>query len=57
LAIAKWRKDPSFAYRQFVNAGPIDPENPLTSALSDWVLGSESFLKKAIALAQSDDDQ
>jgi hypothetical protein len=34
-----------------------DPENPLTSALGGWGLGSEPFLKTAIALAQSDDDQ
>ena len=32
-------------------------ENPLTEALSGWVLGSELFLKKAISLAQSDDDK
>ena len=50
-------KDPGAAYRKYVEAGRSDPENPLTSALSGWVLGSESFLKKAIALAQSDDDQ
>ena len=34
-------------------AGRNDPENPL----SGWVLGSEAFLQKAIALVQSDDDQ
>ncbi len=50
-------KDPAAAYRKYVKAGRSDPGNPLTSALSGWVLGSESFLKKAIALAQSDDDQ
>ena len=50
-------KDPASAYRQYVKAGRNDPENPLTSALRGWVLGSETFLKKAIALAQSDDDQ
>lgn len=50
-------KDPAAAYRQYVKAGRIDPENPLTSALIGWVPGSESFLRKAIALAQSDDDQ
>jgi len=50
-------KDPAAAYRQYVKAGRIDPENPLTSVLSGWVLCSEAILKKAIALAQSDDDQ
>ncbi|TWT50179.1 Chromosomal replication initiator protein DnaA [Rubripirellula amarantea] len=50
-------KDPAAAYRQYVKAGRNTAENPLASALGGWVLGSESFLKKAIALAQSDDDQ
>lgn len=50
-------KDPAAAYRHYVKAGRNESENPLTAALSGWVLGSESFLKKAIALAQSDDDQ
>ena len=50
-------KDPAAAYRKYVEAGRNDSENPLTSALSGWVLGSESLLKKAMALAQSDDDQ
>jgi putative transposase len=31
--------------------------SPGSGALSGWVLGSESFLQKAIAIAQADDDQ
>lgn len=36
-------KDPAAAYRQCVKAERIDPEDPLTSTLSGWVPGSESF--------------
>ncbi len=50
-------KDPASAYRQYVKSGLGVAENPLTEALSGWVLGSDSFLKKAIALAHSDDDK
>jgi REP element-mobilizing transposase RayT len=50
-------QDPASAYRRYVKSGLGATENPLAEALSGWVLGSESFLKKAIALAQSDDDQ
>ena len=50
-------KDAATAYRRYVSSGRNAPENPLTSALSGWIIGSESFLKKAIALAQSDDEQ
>ncbi|TWU25330.1 chromosomal replication initiation protein [Novipirellula galeiformis] len=48
-------KDPARAYRQYVSDGLELPENPLSQALSGWVLGSEAFLKKAITMAQSSD--
>jgi putative transposase len=49
--------DPASAYRQYVKSGLGMADNPLTEALSGWVLGSESFLKKVIAIAQADDDK
>lgn len=48
-------KNPAKAYRQYVGQGMEVPENPLAKALSGWVLGSEAFLKKAIAMAQPSD--
>jgi putative transposase len=50
-------EDAAVAYRRYVDSGRSIGENPLANALSGWILGSESFLKKAIALAESDDDQ
>ena len=50
-------KDPNIAYRQYVKAGLEVDDNPLAGALRGWVLGSESFLKRAIVLASGEDEQ
>jgi len=48
--------DPARAYRQYVNAGLHAVDNPLSSALRDWVLGSEDFMKRMMALAEGQND-
>ncbi len=51
-------KDPASAYRRYVAEGLSDvPENPLKSALREWVIGSEDFLKRMVALAKSQDEK
>ena len=50
-------KDAGAAYRQYVKAGMELDENPLSGALRGWVLGSESFLKRAIVLASGEASQ
>jgi putative transposase len=43
---------PVTAYRKYVEQGLRAPtENPLQSALEDWVIGSEAFLQKIVGLA------
>jgi putative transposase len=47
--------DPATAYRRYVREGLLSaPENPLQSALHDWVLGSQDFLKRVVTLADCD---
>jgi len=48
-------KDPTAAYRRYVMEGLRAPENPLKSALRDWVLGSEDFLKRMVAVGEQQD--
>ena len=44
---------PAVAYRRFVAEGLRGVvENPLKAALSEWVIGSEDFLKRMVALAE-----
>lgn len=46
--------DPPGAYRRFVSRGLKDGfENPLKTALDDWVIGSQDFLKRIVSLAES----
>ena len=48
-------KDPASAYRRFVAEGLSGViENPLQSALHDWVLGSQEFLKRMVAMAEGE---
>lgn len=47
--------DPATAYRRYVREGLLSaPKNPLQSALHDWVLGSQDFLKRVVTLADCD---
>jgi len=48
--------EPARAYRQYVKAGMHSVDNPFSNALRDWVLGSEDFMKRMIALAESQND-
>ncbi len=48
-------KDPVAAYRRYVLEGLGTVENPLNSALRDWVIGSEDFLKRMVAVAEKQD--
>jgi hypothetical protein len=48
-------KDPVAAYRRYVIEGLGAVENPLTSALRDWVIGSEKFLRRMVTLAEKQD--
>lgn len=50
-------KDPNAAYRHFVQQGLAGDEHPLASALRGWVLGSDAFLKRMVAMAESEDVQ
>ena len=43
------------AYRRYVLKGLGPVENPLNSALRDWVIGSEAFLKRMVAFAEKQD--
>jgi REP element-mobilizing transposase RayT len=48
-------KDPASAYRRYIAEGLSGAtENPLKSALREWVIGSEEFLKRMVALAEGE---
>jgi len=50
-------KDPAAAYRRYVAEGlKGGVENPLKSALREWVIGSQDFLKRMVALAEGGDE-
>jgi hypothetical protein len=50
-------KSPQPAYRQYVQAGLGEADNPLKAAWRDWALGSAAFIKRTLALAASQDEQ
>jgi hypothetical protein len=50
-------KDAASAYRRYVAEGLGVSENPLESALREWVIGSEDFLKRMVALAEQQDGE
>jgi len=43
------------AYRRYVNEGLVDPQEPFMQQLREWVIGSEDFLRRMIALAEGGD--
>jgi len=50
-------KDAASAYRRYVAQGLSGvAENPLKSALQDWVIGSQDFLIRFVALAAGDEE-
>ncbi len=50
-------KHAASAYRRYVVAGLSGaPENPLKSALREWVIGSHDFLKRMVVLAEGQDE-
>lgn len=50
-------RDAAAAYRRYVVEGLSDTiANPLKAALSQWVIGSEGFLKRMVALAEGTDE-
>ena len=50
-------KDAASAYRRYVAEGLSGvAQNPLKSALQDWVIGSQDFLKRVVALAAGEDE-
>jgi hypothetical protein len=49
-------RDAAAAYRRFVAQGLKGRlENPLSAALDEWVIGSKSFLKRMVKLAEQQD--
>jgi hypothetical protein len=49
--------DPASAYRRYVIEGLSGTnENPLKSALREWVIGSEDFLNRMVAMAEKQDE-
>jgi len=51
-------KDPASAYRRYIAEGLSGAsENPLKSALREWVIGSQDFLKRMVALAEGEDEK
>jgi putative transposase len=51
-------KDPASAYRRYVAEGLSGgAENPLKSALREWVIGSQNFLNRMVALAAGADKE
>ena len=49
-------KSPQTAYRQYVQAGLGEADNPLKEAWREWALRSAAFIKRALALAASPDE-
>ena len=48
---------PQTAYRQYVQAGLGEADNPLKEAWREWALGSAAFINHTLALAASGDEQ
>ena len=49
-------KSPQTAYRQYVQAGLGEADNPLKEAWREWALGSAAFINRTLALAASGDE-
>lgn len=51
-------KDPASAHRRYIAEGLSGAsENPLKSALREWVIGSQEFLKRMVALAEGENEK
>ena len=49
---------PASAYRRYIAEGLSGAtENPLKSALREWVIGSQEFLKRQVALAETENEK
>ena len=49
-------KSSQTVYRQYVQAGLGEADNPLKEAWREWALGSAAFINRALALAASGDE-